>query len=170
MNRRELIRYICTGGLRLYDSESSIRWHNMSADERADWFVFFDMCRDEAGYYTEATIAAIMQGLCPIKAEVVHCHSNPWSYEYAEKMPEKMWYFQHGSAFGVSPPTVPERELAFTHFLVRNHGSYSPRARTFCVAAEAFSGSMRFYFQRHGTRAYVFKHPAHAWSFLLSYL
>lgn len=170
MKKRELIRYICSGGLRMFDSECSIRWHNMPDDERADWLVFFDMCRDEPAHHTEAVISAIAAGLCPKKAVVRRSGLGPWYGHAAESPPEKVWYFRSGKSFDGRAGTVPETTGAFTHYLIRASAPWQAGGALYCVSVEEAQSRLSSYFHRYGTRAHVFKHPAHAWAFLLSFL
>jgi len=170
MNKRELLRYICSGGLRMYDDECSVRWANMPADERADWLVFFDMCRDEPGPHTEAVIAAIMAGLCPRKATVIRSGIEPWQGRAVEKPAEKVWYFRAGSAFAAARWSVPDPLSEFTHFLAKASAPWQPGGATYCVPAGEAVGRMSGFFMRYALPAFVFRHPAHAWAFLLAFL
>ena len=71
LQKDDYVRYAGEGGLYLWDNECQVRWHNLDASNRADWLLFFDVCREDPTQYTEAIIAAIMNGLCPQK--IVAC-------------------------------------------------------------------------------------------------
>ncbi len=172
INKRDLIKYICSGGLRMYDDECSVRWANMPDDERADWLVFFDMCRDEPTHHTEEVIAAITAGLCPRKVTAVRSGLGPWQGRVVEGPAEKLWYFRAGKAFDGKAGTIPDPLDGFTHYLARASDGYRLQAggRLFCVPVAEVEGWLATYFRRTAIPAYTFKHPAHAWAFLLSFL
>ena len=167
MKKRELIRYVCSGGLRMYDDECSIRWHNMPDDERADWLVFFDMCRDEPTQHTEAVIAAIMAGLCPRKM-VVQDVPTPSFRGEPEPVKEKVWLFRTGPAFDGKAGTVLDWVAEPKHLL--GNFSYDGRGPWFCVPVEVDEDRRTQWMRRRAASVHAFKHPAHAWAFLLSLL
>ena len=168
MKKRELVRYVCSGGLRMYDDECSIRWHNMEADERTDWLVFFDMCRDEETPHTEAVIAAIMAGLCPLKKTVHRGGMLNWEEAEAGTGQEKLWLFPTGAHRGRQGFPVSESLLPPGHYLV---GDIWRAAGIFhLIPAEKAEGHVRWLRRRRAVGVHAFKHPAHAWAFLLSFL
>ena len=71
LQKSDYVRYAGEGGLYLWDDECRVRWDDLSASDRTDWLLFFDVCREEPTISTEAIIEAIMNGLCPHKIVVV---------------------------------------------------------------------------------------------------
>jgi hypothetical protein len=170
LNNRELIRYTCGGGLRMFDDECSVRWDGMDDEERADWLVFFDMCRDEPGPYTEDVIEAIAAGLCPHKAVVVRSGLGPWHGEPVEAPSERVWCFRSGERFNAATWAVPDPLSTFTHYLAHATAPWQPGGPLYCVPVEEVEGRWSTFFRRYAIPAFVFRHPAHAWSFLFSFL
>jgi hypothetical protein len=165
MNKRELVRYICSGGLRMYDDECSVRWANMPEEERADWLVFFDMCRDEPSPHTEEVIQAIMAGLCPEK-KIVHWGGMPPG-EIPPTGHGKAWLFRASEGFG--PATVRATLTEpFTHYYFAPSGWAAKKGH--CGLTAEVPERREWWFRHRAIPAFAFKHPAHAWAFLLSFL
>src|SRR5690349_17213517 len=120
MYKNDYVRYAGEGGLYLWDNECSVRWHNLGASDRTDWLLFFDACREEPTVFTEAIIAAIMNGLCPHKtaAIVEKSRLGAWHSDAQEGhdwATVKFWYFRESRArFGSdSVPEFTRKPAAF---------------------------------------------------------
>ncbi len=162
MTKRELIRYAVSGSLRLFDSECGVRWENLPAAERADWFEFFDMCRDDPSPYTEPLIEAITAGLRPQKAEV----EMGYSIWLPTEGTRRIWFFRPGKVFG--PPCVLPAVFAEpTHYLA---DTVPANGRRLCIPAERVGGRWHRRFRKTAHAVRAFRHVAHAWAFLFSLL
>ena len=110
LQKDDYVRYAGEGGLYLWDNECQVRWHNLDASNRTDWLLFFDVCCEDPTQYTEAIIAAIMNGLCPQK--IVACTElTKTGYDGEEGVDwgrRKFWYLREGKkkTFGID--SVPE--------------------------------------------------------------
>jgi hypothetical protein len=163
MTRRDLVRHATSGTLRLYDNECSIQWDNLPAEERADWHEMFDLFRDNPSPYTEEVIQAIQMGLRPQKV-VVTSHHSPWGPP--PEKGERVWLFRAGVAF--SPPCqVPELLLEPDHLLEARHAGQGLRQ---CLPAHGHRWMYSDRFARKAVKVRLFRHVAHAWAYLLSFL
>jgi hypothetical protein len=165
--KRDFVRYATEGGLRLWDESFTIRWHNLPADELADWAEFFDICRDEPTHYTEPVIAAIQAGLCPLKGSAFGEESAPsyWDWPPEGRKPEGFWYFVADREFK-PPGLIPELSAPYpvTHY-------YQPALSTLIRVEDAFTRWARYARQDGGfVRIWRFKHLQGAWGFLLGRL
>jgi hypothetical protein len=165
--KKDYVKYATDGGLRLWDASFTIRWHNLPADERADWAEFFDLCRDEPTHYTEPVIAALQAGLCPLKGsaygEDYVGYVGAWPAEPQRR--EGFWYFVAGQEFQ-PPGEVPELSAPYpvTHY-------YRADPPTLIRVENAYTWWARNARQRRDfVRIWRFKHLQHAWGFLLGRL
>lgn len=180
LQKRDYVRYAGEGGLYLWDNECLVRWDNLSASDRTDWLLFFDVCREEPTAHTEAIITAITNGLCPHKSEaIIDMTPDVW-YERASrpKPPSaKFWYLrEHAGGFGKD--TVPEfvRQPA-PYFLgerEKPRAWYEPPTGMETVLvpiAWCYGGrTPRKQFRRRAWKVHKFEHYFDAWRFLFQFI
>src|SRR5215475_97477 len=109
LQKLDYVRHACEGGLYLWDNECQVRWHNLSASDRTDWMLFFDVCREEPTTYTEPLIAAITTGLCPHRSAGIFekTRAGLSGREGRDWARVKFWYLRE-DARGFGKDSIPE--------------------------------------------------------------
>jgi hypothetical protein len=183
LQKDDYVRYAGKGGLYLWDNECQVRWHNLDDSNRTDWLLFFDVCREDPTQYTEAIIAAIMNGLCPHKivgyGELTRTgFAGEEGVDWGRK---KFWYWREGrkKVFGID--SVPEftrqpaayylGELRWRWVYVQNENR-PPQPVFMPINAPAYRGYSKVYFQRRqgSWKVHKFDHPYDAWRFLFQFI
>jgi hypothetical protein len=177
LQKLDYVRYAGEGGLYLWDSECQVQWHNLSASDRTDWMLFFDVCREEPTTYTEAIIAAIMEGLCPHKTSAIFEKTRAGTGGQAGRdwSRVKVWYLRQDAA-GFGKDSVPEftRKPA-AYFLGQRmtyDAGYPVGTKTFLTPiAHSYGGwGALKRFRRRAWKVHKFDHYFDAWRFLFQFI
>jgi hypothetical protein len=175
LQKQDYVRYAGEGGLYLWDNECQVGWGSLSASDRTDWLLFFDACREEPTVYTEAIIAAIMNGLCPHKAEAIYEKTRDEHYGEGFSGPSvKFWYLRESKGFGTdSVPELTRQPAAY--FLgeqTRRRWRELPVTKTVLMPiALAYGGwSSKKQFRRRAWKVHKFDHYFDAWRFLFQFI
>lgn len=179
LQKRDYVRYAGEGGLYLWDNECHVRWHNLSDSDRTDWLLFFDACREEPTAFTEAIIAAIMNGLCPHKTTAIFEKTSTgyfgWgAQEGRDWAAAKFWYLRE-SRTGFGKDSVPEFTRKPAPFFLGQRtqwtgGIGNVSHRVLRPIIQSYQWGTWSDFRRRAWKVHRFTHPYDGWRFLFQFM
>jgi hypothetical protein len=177
LQKRDYVRYAGEGGLYLWESESPVRWADLDARDRADWLLFFDVCREEPTVYTEAIIAAITNGLCPHRSAAIFekTRSGLYGQEGRDWARVKFWYLREDRK-GFGKDSVPEFTRKPAPFLLgeRVRECNPVRVGTHAILIPIVHApsrwALRSQYPKGAWKVHKFDHYFDAWRFLFQFV
>jgi hypothetical protein len=167
-----LVDLAVTGGLYLWDSETRPQVDNpinaLDQKQQLDWFMFFDMMREEPAFRTEEIIQAITAGLCPVKGYEEYGVGD--GSDFAVKR-RPFWYFGVGKVEKFTERSVPE--ITQEHLFRWTREPPSRYTTETTVLPQDQYHQMGVYGRwrwRDAKLIYLFRHPRDAWQFLFSFM
>jgi hypothetical protein len=175
VQRDDYVRYAGDGGLYLWDNECQVRWDNLSKSDLTDWLLFFDVCREEPTAFTEAIIAAIMNGLCPHRttATFIKTLAGKAGKEGRDWVAGTYWYFREDAARGFfGRDRVPEFTRKPAAYYLREWSYYlgvpipGREIIPITLSHRAWPRDVR----KRAWKIHKFNHPFDAWRFLFQFV